>query len=60
MAVIVYLLSFINLSPYIMLPLQIIAGAVIFIGLAIIFKMEEYIDLKNIVLSLLNKFKHAK
>lgn len=51
MAIITYLVSLLPLSPFILLPLQIIVGAVITIVLCEIIKPEEYKELKNIALS---------
>lgn len=51
MAVVTYLVSLLPLTPFILLPLQIITGAVITIVLCEIFKLEEYKELKGIALS---------
>ena len=51
MAIITYLVSLLSLSPFILLPLQIIVGAVITIVLCEIIKPEEYKELKSIALS---------
>lgn len=51
MAIITYLVSLLPLSPFILLPLQIIIGAVITIVLCEIIKPEEYKELKSIALS---------
>lgn len=51
MAVVTYLVSLLPLTPIILLPLQIITGAVITIVLCEIFKLEEYKELKGIALS---------
>lgn len=51
MAIITYLVSLLPLSPFILLPLQIIVGAVITIVLCDIIKPEEYKELKSIALS---------
>ena len=51
MAIITYLISLLPLSPFILLPLQIIVGAVITIVLCEIIKPEEYKELKSIALS---------
>lgn len=42
MGVIVYFINYIPLSIYILLPLQILAGAAIYIGLACLFKLDSY------------------
>ena len=51
MAIITYLVSLLPLSPFILLPLQIIVGAVITIVLCETIKLEEYKELKSIALS---------
>ena len=55
MAVPVFLISFIPASPLVMLPLQIVVGAVITIGICETIKLPEYIEIKGIVTPLLNK-----
>ena len=51
MAIITYLVSLLPLSPFVLLPLQIIVGAVITIVLCEIIKPDEYKELKSIALS---------
>ena len=55
MAIPVFTMSFIPMSPYIMLPLQIVVGAIITISICELTKLSEYIELKEIVIPLLNK-----
>lgn len=55
MAVIVSGIGYLPWSPFLLLPLQIVVGAVITITLCHLFKLEEYIELKNIALAFLNK-----
>ena len=55
MAVPVFASSFISMSPYIMLPLQIVVGAVITITICEVSKLPEYLEIKGIVVPLLNK-----
>lgn len=55
MAWIVFGIGYLPWSPFLLLPLQIFAGAVITISLCHFFKLEEYIELKNIVLSYIKK-----
>lgn len=55
MAVPVYAMSFIPLNPFILLPLQIVAGAVITISICEVTKLPEYIELKGIAMPILNK-----
>lgn len=58
MALPVYCLSFLPVSPFFLLPLQIIAGALITIALCEKAKQEEYRELKTIALGFLQKVKH--
>lgn len=51
MAVIVYCISLIPLSPLILLPMQIVIGALVVVVLCEIIKPEEYQELKGIALS---------
>lgn len=55
MAVPVYAMSFIPMSPYIMLPLQIVAGAIITISICEATKLPEYIEIKGIAMPIINK-----
>lgn len=55
MAVIVFGIGYLPWSPFLLLPLQIVVGAVITVTLCHLFKLEEYIELKNIALAFLNK-----
>lgn len=55
MAVPVYAMSFIPLNPFILLPLQIVAGAIITIAICEVTKLPEYIELKGIVMPIINK-----
>ena len=52
MGLIVFLIGFIPLSPYAMLPIQIVVGAIITFSICEISKLEEYIQIKNIALSI--------
>lgn len=58
MALPVYCLSFLPVSPFFLLPLQIIAGALLTIALCEKAKREEYRELKTITLGFLQKVKH--
>lgn len=60
MAVPVFAMSFIPMSPYIMLPLQIIVGAIITIVICEVTKLPEYFEIKCIVTPLLNKVIKSK
>lgn len=55
MAVPVYAMSFIPLNPFILLPLQIVAGAIITISICEATKLPEYIELKGIAMPIINK-----
>lgn len=55
MAAIVYVLSFLPVSPFILLPLQIVVGGIIVWTLCSIFKLEEFIELKNILFSYIKR-----
>lgn len=59
MAVPVFAMSFIPISSFIILPLQIIVGAGITIGICEASKLPEYMELKDIAMPVINKvFKH--
>ena len=58
MAIIVYLLSFIPLSVYIILPIQVLTGAIIVFGYCELTGTEEYIKAKTAVLQLIGKKKN--
>ena len=58
MAIPVYLLTFLPISEYIILPIQIIVGFAISILLCELFKREEYLQLKGIVLDYAGKMIH--
>lgn len=55
MALLVFCLSFLPISPFILLPLQIVAGALMTIFLCEKMKLEEYEELKEIAKSFLQK-----
>ena len=54
-ALIVYVVSFLNLSHFIILPLQLILGAVLVVLICELTKKEEYIELKTIICSYKDK-----
>ena len=60
MAVPVFAMSFIPMSPYIMLPLQIVVGATITIVMCEATKLSEYIEIKGIITPLFNKIAGRK
>lgn len=55
MAIPVFAMSFIHMNPFILLPLQIITGAIITITICEVTKLPEYLELKDIALSFCNK-----
>lgn len=55
MAVHVFAMSFIPMSPFILLPLQIVVGAVITIVICEATKLPEYFEIKEIVIPIINK-----
>ena len=55
MAILVFAMSFIPMDLFILLPLQIVAGATITLVISEAFKLPEYMELKGIVNSLLRK-----
>lgn len=58
MAVIVYLLKFLPLSNWAILPIQIVVGVAVFFGLCKLTKSKEYEEAKEIVLPMVLKVKH--
>ena len=55
MAVPIYAMSFIPLNPFILLPLQIVAGAIITLVICETTNLPEYIELKGIAMPIINK-----
>ena len=55
MAVPVFAMSFIPLNPFILLPLQIVAGAIITISICEVTKLPEYLEIKGIAMPVINK-----
>lgn len=55
MAVPVFAMSFIPLNPFILLPLQIAVGAVITISICEVTKLPEYLEIKGIAITIINK-----
>lgn len=58
MAVVVYLVGLIPLTPYALLPIQIAVGAAIVFTVCEIAHLEEYLELKQIVFGIILKAKH--
>ena len=50
MAAVVYAMSFLNIQPLLLLLLQLITGAILTLALSILFKSEEFHELKTIAL----------
>ncbi len=59
MGVLVYFISLLPLTSWALLIIQIIAGMVIYVALAEIFKLECYTYIKNMVINMLKKRKKA-
>ncbi len=57
MALIVYIMSYIPISPFLLFPIQIITGAFITIILCKTIKLPEYLEIESIALGLLNKIR---
>lgn len=55
MALVVWGIGCLPWSPFLLLPLQVLAGAAITVFLCHLLKLEEYIELKNIVFSYIKK-----
>lgn len=55
MAILVYTMSYIPLTPYVLFPFQIIIGAIIVITICETKKLPEYFEIKGIVMSMINK-----
>ncbi len=55
MAAVLYLMSYINIAPIILLPIQIISGAILVLLLSIAFKSEEFHELKSIANSFIKR-----
>lgn len=53
MAIVVYFIGCLPLSPYVILPIQLVCGAIIVFSVCEITKMEEYIQIKNIAFNIL-------
>jgi O-antigen/teichoic acid export membrane protein len=60
MAIPVYCLTYLPLSDFIILPIQIVVGAALTIALCEWFKRDEYLQLKKIVIDYSGKILHRK
>ena len=58
MAIPVWLMSYINISHFILFPLQLIVAFGIVVGLGEWSKLEEYLEVKSMALSTIHKFKN--
>lgn len=56
-AVSVYFFRFLPLSNYIVLAIQILTGIIVFLGICFVFKVNEYQDVKQILLQYMSKIK---
>lgn len=59
MAIVVYALSYIPITPFVLLPFQLIVGFTLVILLCEKRQAEEYLEIKSIVFPLLNKIHHG-
>ena len=55
MAIPVYLISFMQVNLFILFPIQIIVGAIIVVTICEALKLPEYLEIKGILVSMLNK-----
>lgn len=55
MAVPVFAMSYIPLNPFVLLPLQIVTGAIITVLICEVTQLYEYIELKGIIMPIINK-----
>jgi O-antigen/teichoic acid export membrane protein len=55
MAVPVFAMDFIPMSPFVMLPLQIVVGTIITISICESTKLPEYLEIKGIIMPVINK-----
>lgn len=59
-AIIVYILSYLPLSHFVVLPIQLVCGALIVWGLCEMSHREEYLEIKNIVITAVKKVRNGK
>ena len=57
MSIVVFSMSFIPLTPFLLFPLQVGVGAIIAIGLSKKFELPEYIEIEDIIKNFITKFK---
>ena len=60
MALFVYLMSYLRISPFVLFPLQIITGVLLVIVLSELLKRDEYLEIKMILLNVLDRIKYGK
>lgn len=53
----VYFFKFLPLSPFVILPIQLLIGGIAFFAICEIFKPIEYKELRSIVLQVYHKYK---
>lgn len=58
MSICVYFVSYVPISVYLLLPLQILIGGSIYIGLAYLFKMQAFLDLLKIGKFIYGKYRN--
>lgn len=51
MALPVYMLSYLPLSPFVIFSIQMVSGVVLALGLCILFKLPEYYDLREVLIN---------
>ncbi len=57
MALVIYAMSYIPISSFLLFPLQILAGAVITVALCKIVKLPEYMEIESIAMGLISKLR---
>lgn len=58
-AVSVYFFKFLPVSSFVILPIQFVVGIAVFFGICEIFKPEEYLEVKSLVIEYLKKAKNT-
>jgi len=60
MMLVVLGLSFIQISPFVLFPLQILIGALLTIGLCKLFKINEYQEIEDMIVPILTRLNLVK
>lgn len=60
MAIIVLCLTFINLSSFVLLMIQLVVGGILVIILCEIYRLDSYIEVKDIAITYFNKLRNGK